>query len=132
VDLGFEADRSTPAMSVQSDLLQEALSNLIDNALRHTGAGGRVTVWVERIAAGTRLRVTDNGSGIPDQELPKAAKRFFRASNAVGTGAGLGLAIVSSIAKRHGGRLVLEREPNEGGLSASIELLGEPITFNTS
>ncbi len=122
VDLGLEADASKLMFPVQSVLIEEALSNLIDNALRHARPGGRVTVKVECSSDEARLQVTDNGPGIPEKEIEQAGQRFFRASNAVGAGSGLGLAIVRSIAARHGGRLVLAREPNEGGLSASIEL----------
>lgn len=122
VDLGLEADPGDRLVPAQSELIQEALSNLIDNALRHAVGHGRVTVKVRHLAHQTVLNVSDNGPGIADAELPQAVQRFYRASNAVGQGSGLGLAIVASIAKRHGGRLVLGRALAEGGLSASIEL----------
>lgn len=124
VDLGLEAAQPALTLPVQRELIEEALSNLIDNALRHVPAGGRVTVGVARHGTGARLRVSDNGPGISEAEIGRAGERFFRASNAVGPGSGLGLAIVRSIAARHGGRLVLARESNEGGLSACIELPG--------
>lgn len=122
VDLGLEVDPSEQRVCVHGELIQEALSNLIDNALRHTPPGGRITVKVLQVPARAVLNVSDNGPGIPDAEMPRMAQRFYRASNAVGQGSGLGLAIVASIAKRHGGRLVLAHAPAQGGLSASIEL----------
>lgn len=122
VDLGFEPAPTPAWAALQPELLEEAISNLIDNALRHTPAGGRVTVRVQARPDAVCLHVGDTGPGIPDAELASAGQRFFRASNRQGTGSGLGLAIVGSIAKRHGGSLFLARDPNEGGLLATIEL----------
>ncbi|MEF7614172.1 sensor histidine kinase [Aquincola sp. MAHUQ-54] len=122
VDLGFEAAAVPLRTPVQRELVEEALSNLIDNALRHTPAGGRITVRAEARPDRACLHVGDNGPGIPEAELAQATQRFFRASNSQGAGSGLGLAIVASIAKRHRGALILAREPNEGGLLATLEL----------
>lgn len=121
IDLGLEAD-ACPPIQAHGELLDEALSNLVDNALRHTPAGGRITVKLRSTPACIVVNVSDTGPGIPQDELPQMARRFQRASNAVGQGAGLGLAIVASITARHGGRLVLAQAAAEGGLSASIEL----------
>lgn len=122
LDLGFEAALSPVYSRVHAGLLEEALSNLIDNAIRHTPPGGRVTVRVEAAAPWACIHVSDTGAGIPPEELPLATQRFFRASNTQGQGSGLGLAIVQSIASRHQGRLLLAKDPQEGGLRASIEL----------
>ena len=111
-------------MRVQRELLEEALANLLDNALRYTPAGGRITVMVAVDGDSVSLGVSDSGPGIPAAELPQATQRFFRASNSLGTGSGLGLAIVASIAVRHQGRLELLAAPNEGGLWARITLPG--------
>lgn len=122
IDLGFEAEGAARPVPVQPELIEEALSNLIDNALRHAPAGGQVTVKVEHLPQRVVLHVSDSGPGIPDAELPQMGLRFHRASNAVGQGSGLGLAIVASIAERHGGQLVLAHAPALGGLWARIEL----------
>ncbi|MFC7208377.1 sensor histidine kinase [Comamonas endophytica] len=122
IDLGLETPEQSTWVQVQRELLEEALANLIDNALRYTPAGGRITVEVAVDARAASLGVRDSGPGIPPAELPRAMQRFFRASNAQGAGSGLGLAIVASIARRHQGRLELLRAPQEGGLWARIGL----------
>ena len=122
VDLGFEGCPLPVFAWVNADLLQEALSNLVDNAIRHTPYGGRVTVKVGMEASTAWVSVSDTGPGIPESELPMVTQRFYRASNTQGRGSGLGLAIVQAITTRHHGHLLLAREPNEGGLLARIEL----------
>lgn len=121
IDLGFDMPAPIPAIQAEPGLLEEALSNLIDNALKYTPEGGCITV---RVAAGDGvvvLSVADDGPGIPAGELPRVTERFFRASNTQGTGSGLGLAIVGAIARRHGARLVLAPATGEGGLVVSLE-----------
>ncbi|WP_295379419.1 sensor histidine kinase [Pseudacidovorax intermedius] len=125
VDLGLEHEGAPVMALAHAGLVQEALSNLVDNALRHTPAGGSVTVGVRAEAGGCCIDVTDDGPGIPEDELPLVTQRFFRASNAQGEGTGLGLAIVQSIATRLHGRLELARAP-AGGLRASLWLPAAP------
>lgn len=122
IDLGFEMTAPSARVLAHRGLLDEALSNLIDNALRHTSYGGRVTVKVCAGAGSAQVTVADNGPGIPAEEIHRATERFFRASNSQGSGSGLGLAIVQSIARRHQGHFELTREPNEGGLLACLSL----------
>ncbi|SFE13736.1 sensor histidine kinase [Paracidovorax konjaci] len=122
IDLGFEMPAAPPAVHAHPGLLEEALSNLIDNALRHAPDGGRVTVAVGQRQGAATLSVSDNGPGIPADELPLATERFFRASNSRGTGSGLGLAIVQSIARRHHGSFELQRGPGGSGLLATLAL----------
>jgi heavy metal sensor kinase len=82
--------------------LEQALGNLVDNALRH--GAGTVRIAAERAAATTVLRVTDEGHGVPPEFVPHAFERFSRPDRGrSGGGAGLGLAIVSVIARAHGG-----------------------------
>lgn len=122
IDLGFEAVAAPAWVDVQQELIGQALSNLIDNALRYTPAAGRVTVKVQTGPHTVSLSVCDTGPGIPPHELPHATQRFFRASNACGQGSGLGLAIVHSIAQRHQAAFHLRQHPEEGGLLAVLEL----------
>jgi two-component system sensor histidine kinase TctE len=109
IDLGFELARAP----VQGDrfLLRDLVDNLVDNALRYTPRGGRVTVSCRALAeggteAGAILRVEDNGPGIPAHLREQVFERFVRLDE--GThGSGLGLAIVRDIASLHGAQLTL-------------------------
>lgn len=126
IDLGLETPDAPAWVQAQRGLIEEALANLLDNALRYTPPGGRVTVEVAHAADGVSLGVRDSGPGIPSEERPRATQRFFRASNSQGAGSGLGLAIVASIARRHQGRFELMQAPDEGGLWARITLPPAP------
>jgi len=90
-------------------MLRRALSNLLDNALRFTPAGGEVRV---RMVDGVTLTVENTGEGIPASVLPRLFDRFYRADPARREGssehAGLGLAITQSIVRAHGGRIFCE------------------------
>jgi signal transduction histidine kinase len=103
-------------------LLAQAVSNLIDNALKYSSAGGRITVETRRREDGAvELTVRDNGPGIPDSDKPRATERFFRGDNSRGTpGVGLGLSLVDAVARLHGG--VLELRDNHPGLRAGMVL----------
>ena len=101
VDLGYEGEDT---LTVPGDklLLREALSNLIDNALRYAGRGTTVTLRARAQDGHCLLEVEDNGPGLSAADLARVFERFWRASELPG-GCGLGLAIVAEIAQRHGG-----------------------------
>ncbi len=105
VDFGFEHTEGEAPLMIQGHalLLREALSNLIDNAVRYAGRGATITLRARREGSQVCLEVEDNGPGLSPQELGRVFERFYRASEAPG-GAGLGLAIVQEIAHRHGGQ----------------------------
>jgi two-component system OmpR family sensor kinase len=93
--------------------LEQALSNLIDNALRH--GRGRVKVWARQGDAGVDLHVSDEGGGFPEDFLPRAFERFSRADSArTDGGSGLGLSIVQAIARAHGGFAAVTNRPGPG------------------
>jgi heavy metal sensor kinase len=96
--------------------LRQAIMNLLDNAIRHTPAGGRVSVAVERMTDALSVAVTDGGPGIPAPDAERVFQRFVRLSPArrEGEGAGLGLPIARTIVEAHGGTLVLERSDPSG------------------
>jgi two-component system sensor histidine kinase TctE len=104
VDLGFEGTDHAQVAG-EALLLREALNNLIDNALTYAGAGSEVTLSVRTQGTEVVLEVADNGPGLAANDVPHVFERFWRASDLPG-GCGLGLAIVSEIAQRHGGRAV--------------------------
>jgi len=102
-DIDFGLIVPSAPVSVRGDerLLGELLSNLIDNALRYGGSGGRVSVIVEPGDCPT-LSVQDDGPGIPLDERVRIFERFYRMPGAQGEGCGLGLSIVQEIARLHG------------------------------
>jgi two-component system sensor histidine kinase TctE len=122
VDLGIDPKCERLDVQAHAALLREALSNLLHNAIRYSPRGGEVTVAVRRNGPNAVIEVIDSGPGIPEDELPRAGERFFRARNVTLPGSGLGLAIVRSIAQRHGGTLRLAAGTGGRGLVASIEL----------
>jgi len=96
------------------DLLVEAVANVLDNAIKFTPPGGSVKLELIRGADETSLRVTDSGPGISNQEQEAVLRRFYRSDKIRNTpGVGLGLNLVSAIAKLHGFRLVIH--PGPGG-----------------
>jgi signal transduction histidine kinase len=124
VTLGF---RAAPAIMLSGDpvLLAQAIGNLIDNALKYTPEGGAIAVAVQPRGEGfIEIDVTDNGPGISDEEKPKVADRFYRGDASRGTpGVGLGLTLVASVAKVHGG--AFELTDNHPGLKARMVLASE-------
>jgi signal transduction histidine kinase len=103
--------------------IERALSNLVANAIEHTPPGGHVDLHVGWASDGCALvRVSDTGSGIASDDLPRIWDRFFRADEARtagrngATGAGLGLAIVRGIVQAHGGSVQATSEPGRGAM----------------
>lgn len=101
IDLGFEEAPHAALMHGNPILLAELLNNLIDNALRYTPEGGRVTVRVTQDDTQVRLEVEDSGPGIPVSERERVFDRFHRVLGTRADGSGLGLAIVREIAQKH-------------------------------
>jgi two-component system sensor histidine kinase TctE len=127
MDLGYEG---LPTLAVQGDGLQlrEALNNLLDNALRYTPRGSRITLRVNQDVQLQQavLTVEDDGPGLSEADWPHVFQRFWRGSALPG-GCGLGLAIVREMARRHGGDAqVTAALPR--GLAVSIHLPLAPPT----
>lgn len=98
-------------------LLRRAVSNLVENALRHTPSGGRIAVQARGFPDRWAIEVQDSGPGIPPQHLPHLFDRFYRvdAARSPGTdGVGLGLSIVKAIADLHGGTVRATNTPGAG------------------
>lgn len=112
VDLGYEGDDHVQALGDKL-LLREALSNLIDNALRYAGRDTTVTLRAGMQGGLPVLDVEDSGPGLQPAELERVFERFWRASELPG-GCGLGLAIVAEIAQRHGGSVKAESAQPHG------------------
>jgi signal transduction histidine kinase len=106
---------STPA---DRDRIGQVLGNLLDNALRHTPAGGRIHVAVTGTTDEVCVSVTDTGPGIPTDQLESVVDRFHRGDPSRtpdGSGSGLGLTIARVIVAEHGGHLVASRAPTGMG-----------------
>jgi two-component system phosphate regulon sensor histidine kinase PhoR len=111
----------TPRVHADGDRLRQVLIDLVDNAIKYTPEGGRVTIdarpaRLDGLPA-IELAVTDTGIGIPSQDVPRLTERFFRVDRARSRelgGTGLGLAIVKHIVQAHGGRLVIESALGHG------------------
>ena len=117
-DLSLEIDAPAPAsVSGSARDLSLLVRNLVDNAIRYTRPGGRITVTVVPGGAVTELRVADDGLGIPTRDLPRVFERFYRVDRARSRetgGTGLGLAIVKHVAENHGGSVEVTSELGRG------------------
>jgi two-component system OmpR family sensor kinase len=103
--------------SGDEELLRRLVINLLDNAIRYTPAGGKVSAVIDAEERGVRLRISDTGVGIPPEAVPHVFERFFRADKArsrADGGFGLGLAIVKWIAESHNGAVELDSRPAAG------------------
>jgi two-component system phosphate regulon sensor histidine kinase PhoR len=113
----FETHTGDMTVHADPDALRQILTNLFDNALRHTPGGGAITVRAEPDSGGTRVSVTDTGSGIAREHLPRIFERFYRADAARSReqgGTGLGLAIVKHFVEGHGGSVGAESALGRG------------------
>jgi len=120
------ADASTPrfgGVTVHADRtrLEQAAANLIDNAVKYTPRGGRVSVEIDGDGASARLIVRDTGPGVPAGELPRIWDRLFRGDKSrAERGLGLGLSLVKAIVEAHGGTVAVDSEPGKGSTFTMI------------
>lgn len=104
-------------VSFDPDRIEQVLTNLIDNALRHTDEGGEVCVIVDVDEEAVRISVRDSGSGIAEEDLPFVFERFYKADKARTrgrSGTGLGLAIAKNIVEAHKGTIAVHSKLGEG------------------
>jgi two-component system, OmpR family, sensor histidine kinase TctE len=121
IDLGFEpAPESAWVMGDTLGLI-DMLSNLLDNAIRYTQDGGRVTARVNLTADTVQINVEDNGPGIPSAERERVFERFYRVLGNSETGSGLGLAIVKEIVRLHDASISVADGPDGRGTLFSIQ-----------
>jgi len=125
LDLGYEGPEEPVAIFGQALLLRVMLTNILDNAIRYTPPGGRITVHL--VAGGKPLlTVEDSGPGIPPEERERVFQRFYRVSNDGESGSGLGLAIVREIARAHGAHVWLEDAGPQGSTRVNVEFRNPP------
>jgi signal transduction histidine kinase len=117
-NISLSIDVRDPSLVVSCDRnrLEMALSNLVINAVKFTDSNGHVVVTVSAEGGFARFAVKDDGPGIPAEELPLIFGRFYRGRNTAGEGAGLGLAIVQSVARAHGGSIEVQSASGAGSV----------------
>ena len=121
IDLGFEGAGHPLVINADRDRLRELINNLIDNAVRYSQAGGRVTVQLGQSDNDQcRLAISDDGPSVPVEERARIFERFHRLLGTQEDGSGLGLAIVSEIATLHGARITLEEDIDGVGNTFSV------------
>lgn len=118
-DLTLDLDISSPLPHLEVDpgRMTQVLTNILDNALRHTPAGGRITLAARGTSDGVALSVRDSGPGLPAEDLTRIFDRFYRTDESRVRdegGSGLGLAIAKSIVLAHGGQIRAESEEGKG------------------
>jgi two-component system OmpR family sensor kinase/two-component system sensor histidine kinase BaeS len=118
-------------LTADPNRLDQILGNLLVNALRHTSAGGKITLCAEPTTEGIRLTVSDTGEGISAEDIPYIFDRFWRGDRARthgdGTGGGLGLAIVKQLVGLHNGRINVTSQLGQGS-TFTIELPRDQVT----
>ncbi|HEV8564743.1 MAG TPA: ATP-binding protein [Actinomycetota bacterium] len=110
-----------PGVWVDPVKMDQALTNIIENAARHSPPGSEIHVAVSPLRDGIQIRVADQGPGIPEDERETVFEPFFRGRASAGTGSGLGLAIARAVVQAHGGAIKIEGAPG-GGTAVVIEL----------
>ena len=130
ISLGVEIPKDLPnTIEADQALLQQAVYNLVENALKYTPEGGVVTVHLQCAANTLTFAIQDSGIGIPKSDVPRLFEKFYRGTNREALaqrGTGLGLAIVKSIAERHGGRVWVESELGHGSTFFLLIPLTQP------
>ena len=118
LQVAIEGTADDLTISADYGRLDQILNNLLANALRHTPAGGTVTVRATPDDGGVQLLVADTGEGIPPADLPYVFDRFWRGDRArthgAGAGSGLGLAIARQLVQAHGGEITVSSEMGKG------------------
>lgn len=123
----LENDDEVPEITCDISRLRQVFLNILDNAVKHGGAGKKITVEIRQIAAEVSIQIRDFGPGIPEEELPLVKSRFYKGSSKA-RGNGIGLAVCDEIVKLHNGTLTLSNAPG-GGTLVDVRLpIDEEVT----
>ena len=117
IELTFNSDDNVPVVTGDRDRIEQVLVNLLDNAIKYTPSGGKVTVTVDHVNGKVRTRIKDTGIGIPLEDIPRIFERFYRVDKARSRdlgGTGLGLAIVKHIVQGLNGRVDVKSKLGKG------------------
>jgi signal transduction histidine kinase len=130
-NISLEVNVTPPLSTIEADpgRMTQVLTNILDNATRHTPEGGRITISTRQVGDNVELAIQDSGPGVPAEVLERIFERFYRTDSSRQRdgetgGSGLGLAIAKSIVQAHGGQLSAESEPGQG-LKIIISLPGK-------
>jgi two-component system, OmpR family, sensor kinase len=116
VAIRIHVDAQADQVVADPDRVEQAIENLVGNGLRHTPAGGTVTLSATQADGVATLSVSDTGAGIAPEHLPHVFERFYKADTAraaESTGSGLGLSITKAIVERHGGTIRVTSQPGQ-------------------
>ena len=111
-----ELAEKIPLARLDFTLMQQALTNLLLNAVVHTPAGTPILLQVRHEKGSLDFTVADSGLGLPPELLPRIFDKFFRAPDAPAGGSGLGLAIVKGFVEAHGGQISVANRPGGGAI----------------
>jgi len=113
----MEVASGLPPLRADSQKIHQVITNLLHNAICYTPEKGNIFIEAKAVEKGTQVSVSDNGIGIPPEDIPRIFERFYRVdkgrSRDLG-GTGLGLSIVKHIVEAHGGRVGVESKPGQG------------------
>jgi two-component system, OmpR family, sensor histidine kinase TctE len=123
IDLELDGPEAPLMVLGNAGMLREAALNLLYNAIRFAPEEGRVVIGLRSDSQEAVFSVTDNGPGIPPDQLPRLGERFFRARNTLLEGSGLGLAIARAVVEQCGGRLTVANVKSGTGCIAALHLL---------
>ena len=129
IDYAFETDAPAALVEIDPDKIEKVCVNLLSNAFKFTDDGGRIVISLKtREREGlTIITVTDNGIGIAPEKLPLVFHRFYSENKAGRTGTGIGLHLSQEFVRMHGGRILVDSEP-DAGTTFTVEL---PLTSAT-
>lgn len=116
----IDEDLDIPEIPCDPNRLRQVFLNILDNAAKHGGEGGRIEAWMDYDGEAVFVCIRDFGPGIPEDELPLVKKKFYKGSSSV-RGTGIGLAVCDEIVEMHGGTLTLENA-EEGGTLVTVKI----------
>jgi len=116
----IENEDDIPEISCDPQRMRQVFLNILDNASKHGGEGGRIDAEILNMDDSVAVRIRDYGPGIPEDEIPLVKKKFYKGSSKA-RGSGIGLAVCDEIVEMHGGQLILENAPG-GGTLVTIQL----------
>ena len=113
----FESQAEECVICADKEKIEQVIVNIISNSIKYTPEGGKIKVLLKGCEGGARIRISDNGIGVPKADIPRLFERFYRVGKARSTdegGTGLGLAIAHEIVTSHGGDIKIESELGKG------------------